>query len=89
MRVIVRTLGNIPDSWKNVLFDNDGQPTTDPTKGRPLELWGEKRPSVNLIQGIWDRPHGDMVNTGIIREEQLSINTGQLDPYPPCYSGMF
>lgn len=44
MRVIVRTLGNIPDSWKNVLFDNDGQPTTDPTKGRPLELWGEKRP---------------------------------------------
>lgn len=89
MRVIVRTIGNIPDSWKYVLFDNDGQHTTDPTKGRPLELWGEKRPLVSLIQGIWDRPHGDMVNTGTIQEEQLSINTGQLDPYPSCFPNMF
>lgn len=30
-----------------------------------------------------------MVNIGTVREEQLSINTGQLDPYPPCFSNMF
>lgn len=55
MQVIIRAIGDIAGSWREVLFGYDGQPTTDRTKGQPLELWGESRPIINLVQGIWDR----------------------------------
>lgn len=48
MRVMVRTIGNIPDSWGKAIIDYDGQPTTDHTKGQPLELWDEVDQSSDL-----------------------------------------
>jgi serine/threonine-protein kinase SRPK3 len=54
MRMIIRTLGELPGSWEDILFDYDGQPTKEPTKGSPLETWEGKRPIKDLIYKIWD-----------------------------------
>ena len=54
MRMIIRTLGELPGSWEFILFDYDGQPTKEPTKGSPLETWEGKRPIKDLIYKIWD-----------------------------------
>lgn len=37
MRMIIRTLGELPGSWEDILFDYDEQPTKEPTKGSPLK----------------------------------------------------
>jgi serine/threonine-protein kinase SRPK3 len=52
MRIIIQTLGDMPSSWEDVLFDYNGQPTKEPTKGEPLEKWEGKQPIKDLIYKI-------------------------------------
>jgi len=42
----------MPSSWKDILFNYDGQPTKEPTKGKPLEKWKGKRPIKDLVYKI-------------------------------------
>lgn len=74
MRFIVRSIGNIPDSWGEILFDYDGRrPTTDHKKGRPLELRGESRPIIDLAYGISPR-------TISLRLEKFGRSLGPMIP---------
>jgi hypothetical protein len=54
----------MPDSWANALFDYDGQPTSDPTKGEPLQKWNGERPIEDLVFKIWDQPEHGVIKTG-------------------------
>jgi serine/threonine protein kinase len=89
MRVIIQAIGNTPISWGDVLFDYDGQPTTDSVKGPPLEIWDESRSLMDLVYKIWDQPQGGIVSTGAVREEQMPINKSETEPYPTSFSNMF
>jgi serine/threonine protein kinase len=86
MRMIIRTLGQLPSSWEDVLFDYDGQPTKDPTRGSPLETWEDNRPIKDLIYKIWDQPENSVVKTGRVRMEQRVRIEDENNPYPPCHS---
>jgi serine/threonine protein kinase len=86
MRMIIRTLGELPGSWEDVLFDYDGQPTKEPTKGSPLETWEGKRPIKDLIYKIWDQPENSVVETGRVRLEHRVWREDEIKPYPRCLS---
>ena len=64
MRIIIQTLGDMPGSWEDTLFDYDGQPTKDPTKGELIEKWKGKWPIKDLVYQIWDQPENNVVKTG-------------------------
>jgi serine/threonine-protein kinase SRPK3 len=72
MRIFIQTLGDMPGSWEvreDILFDYDGQPTKEPTKGEPLEKWEGKRPFKDLVYKIWDQPENSVIKTGRLRPE--------------------
>jgi serine/threonine-protein kinase SRPK3 len=86
MRIIIQTLGDMPGSWEDVLFDYDGQPTKEPTKGEPLEKWEGKRPIKDLVYKIWDQPESSIVKTGRVRPEHQVWREDENKPYPQCFS---
>lgn len=58
--------GDLPDAWRDVLFDYEGQPTTDPEQGAPLKKpeVTYARPLRDLVYGIHDRPEDGVIETG-------------------------
>lgn len=89
MRVIIQVLGDVPMLWEGTLFDYDGQPTTDPTKGEPLWKWKweNERPLKDLVYKIWDQPKNG-VKTNTVRPEHQVWRKDENKPYPPCFSDM-
>jgi serine/threonine-protein kinase SRPK3 len=88
MRVVIQVLGDMPGSWEDTLFDYDGQPTKDPTKGKPLEKWEGERPIKDLVCKIWDQPENGVVNTGRVRPEHQVWREDENKLYSSCFSDM-
>lgn len=88
IRIIVQTLGDMPPEWQDTLWDYDGQPTKDPSKGEPLSKWEGERSLKDLVRGIWDQPEGNVVVTGTTRPEPLVYNDRENTPFPSCFSDM-
>ncbi|RDL42170.1 Uncharacterized protein BP5553_02149 [Venustampulla echinocandica] len=86
MKIIIQTLGDMPSSWEDILFDYDGQPTKEPTKGEPLEKWEGKRPIKDLVFKIRDQPENSVVDTGSVRPEHQVWGEDENKPYPQCFS---
>jgi len=86
LRIVIQTLGELPGSWGDTLFDYYGQPTKEPTKGSPLEPWEGKRSIKDLIYKIWDQPENSVVEAGRVRLEDPVCGEDQKKPYPPCLS---
>src|SRR3569833_2662213 len=62
LRYIVRVLGDLPSAWKDTLFDYDGQPTKDQSKGSPIWKLPDAVPLRDWIaRNIWDKPNDDGV----------------------------
>ncbi|KAK3898904.1 kinase-like protein [Staphylotrichum tortipilum] len=86
--IIASTLGDLPASWGDVLFNYEGQPTQDPEKGAPLRELVEKRSLRELVDAIYDRPDNGIAMTGTTRREREVWNKNDNIPYPPCVEGM-
>ncbi|KAF4991240.1 hypothetical protein FGRMN_7955 [Fusarium graminum] len=46
----------LPSTWEEPLYDRQGRPTQDKTRGRPRETSGEVLSLKNWISDIWDEP---------------------------------
>ncbi|KAK0706813.1 kinase-like domain-containing protein [Lasiosphaeria miniovina] len=91
MKYIVQTLGDMPQDWEEILWDDDGQPTKDSSKGESLEKLEGKRPLKNLVYQIWDEPDGRVVQTGTPRGKNGDCDKYEEErrkPFPPCFSDM-
>jgi serine/threonine-protein kinase SRPK3 len=88
MRVVIQYLGDIPSSWGNPLFDYYGRPTQDPSKGKPLDAWFDKRTLKDIVNKIWDQPKGGIIHTGKARLNPSSLCEKEITPYPQCFSDM-
>ncbi len=88
MRVIIRALGDMPDSWQGTLFDHDGQPTRDPAKGMPLTKSPGKRPLRDLVYNIYDQPENGIARTSRVRPDHPVLDKNENTPYPPCFADM-
>ncbi|KAH6854697.1 kinase-like domain-containing protein [Chaetomium sp. MPI-CAGE-AT-0009] len=86
--LITRTLGAMPDSWQHILFDHQGQPTRDPSKGTPLAKSTDRRPLRDLVYNIYDKPENGVVETCRIRPEHEVWDENDNVPYPPCFADM-
>ncbi len=90
---IIRTLRkDIPCKWKDtILWDSEGQPTKDPSKGEPFTKWWEEGDSPTLrdiVYSIWDEPKGRTVQTGISRPAEEIWFKHKHQPYLECFSDM-
>lgn len=89
---IVHTLGeDIPRKWQDtILWDSQGQPTKDPSKGKPHEQWweGDERSLQDMVYNIWDEPKGRIVQTGTSRPGRKFWHEHEHQPFPSCFSGM-
>lgn len=89
---ITHTLGDdIPCKWKDtILWDSQGQPTKDPSKGRPYEhRWeGDKRSLQDMVYNIWDEPEGRTVQTSTSRLGPKLGCEREHQPFPSCFSDM-
>jgi serine/threonine-protein kinase SRPK3 len=88
MRIIVQTIGNMPLEWQDTLWDYDGQPTKDPSRGRRFEKWEGERSLKDLVYKIWDQPEGDVVQTGTSWPEHDVWDDNENKPLPSCFSNM-
>jgi len=88
MRYIIQTLGDMPREWQQTLWDDDGQPTKDPSKGEPLWKWEDERPLKDLVYKIWDEPEGRVVQSGTTGPEDEDWDEDRNEPFPPCFSDM-
>ncbi|KAF9769920.1 hypothetical protein IL306_012587 [Fusarium sp. DS 682] len=52
----IKYFGELPASWEEPLYDEEGRPTTDKTRGWARELFDEKRSLEQWISDIWDEP---------------------------------
>ncbi|RSL89497.1 hypothetical protein CEP52_014904 [Fusarium oligoseptatum] len=88
MRCIVEYIGDMPTSWGEPLFDDDGQPTAEKRCGRPLrELSTGTKSLRQWISEIWDQP---MSLDGIQSTSTLPIVVdNESKPYPKCYGNKF
>lgn len=87
MRIIIQTIGDMPLEWQDTLWDYDGQPTKDPSKGKRLEKWEGERSLKDLVYKIWDQPEGDVVQTGTTWPEH-KVWDDDNKPFPSCFSNM-
>lgn len=92
IKYVIQTMGEIPSDWQQTLWDDDGQPTKDSGKGRPLSRWEGKRPLKDLVYQIWDEPEGRVVQTSTLISEKHHHHHVFLDenmtPFPPCFSDL-
>jgi serine/threonine-protein kinase SRPK3 len=88
MRVIIQYLGDIPNSWGVPLFDFYGRPTQDPSKGKPLTTWFEKRTLKDLVDKIWDQPENGIVHPENAGSNPSSLCEEEITPFPECFSDM-
>jgi serine/threonine protein kinase len=86
MRMIIRTLGELPGSWEDILFDYDRQPTKDPTKGSPLGTCEDERSIKDLTYKIWDQPENSVLKTGRVRPEHRVWREDENKLYSRCLS---
>jgi serine/threonine-protein kinase SRPK3 len=89
--VVVRTLGDIPTSWQDILFDYTGQPTKDLLKGIPFtrRRGGRSDRSLrHLVEEIYDQPENSIARTGKIRPEHVVLRENENTPYPPYLKEM-
>jgi serine/threonine protein kinase len=87
---IAHTIGDIPEKWqKDLLWDSEGRPTKDTSKGRPHDQWweGEPRSLRDMVYNIWDEPEGGVMDTGILRTERGSRKRDHV-PLPPLFSDL-
>ncbi len=91
MSYIIHTLGDMPRKWMDTtLWDSLGQPTKDPSKGRPHVHWweGDKRSLRDMVNNVWDEPKDRVVQTGTSRPEQTIWFKHEHEPFPPWFSDM-
>lgn len=80
LQEIERTIGNLPDGWTNVLFDEDGWPTTADSPSAELNSYGFPRlPLKQRIFSLLDEPPSLYMNSN----GQPEIPTE--DPAPPSW----
>ncbi|KAM7213633.1 Protein kinase-like domain containing protein [Rhypophila decipiens] len=91
---VIQTLGDLPPEWQEILWDDEGQPTRDPSKGMPLDKSEDElpRPLKGLVCKIWDGPEGRLVQTGTASGPEVDDGRdhhfGERIPYPACFSNM-
>ncbi|KAI0459496.1 kinase-like protein [Xylaria acuta] len=91
MRYIILTIGDMPSTWQQTLWDGNGKPTEDHTKGTLLTKWGDERPLKDLVYQIWDEPEGRVVQTStLIPEKNRRHVFSEKDrtPFPQYFSDM-
>ncbi|KAM7187460.1 Protein kinase-like domain containing protein [Rhypophila sp. PSN 637] len=93
LRYIILTLGDMPSEWQEILWDEDGMPTRDPSAGNPLEKLEsmERRPLKDLVRKIWDEPEGRVVHTGTassLEDDGKVDYWGERIPYAACFEDM-
>ncbi|KAI0910675.1 kinase-like protein [Ustulina deusta] len=87
IRIVFQTLGELPQEWQDTLWDDDGQPTKDPNKGKPFDPWEGKRSLRDLVYRIWDQPDGDVIQTGRTWPDRPMWGDDH-KPFPPCFSNI-
>lgn len=91
MSYIIHTLGeDMPHDWQdNILWDPQGQPTKDASKGRPHEQWwdGDDRSLRAAVYNIWDEPKGRIVQTGTLKPGR-KWREHEHQPFPSHFSDM-
>ncbi len=80
--IIAGAMGDLPASWGEVMFDEEGNPTRDAKKGTPYYEVEEKRSLRELVDAIYDRPENGAVVTGATRRERKVWNKQDNIPYP-------
>ncbi|KAF1841475.1 kinase domain-containing protein [Cucurbitaria berberidis CBS 394.84] len=88
---IIHTLGDMPRKWHDTtLWDSQGRPTKDPSKGKPHKQWweGDERSLKDIVYNIWDEPKSRVVQTGTSRPEEKVWFKHQHQPFPSCFSDM-
>lgn len=89
---IINTLGeDMPPEWQETtLWDSQGRPTKDPSKGKPHEQWwaGRQQSLRDIVYDIWDEPEGRIVQTGTSRPKQTTYFKKEHQPFPSCFSEM-
>ncbi|EEU47043.1 uncharacterized protein NECHADRAFT_78065 [Fusarium vanettenii 77-13-4] len=85
-RCIIEYIGEIPTSWEGPLFDDDGQPTTDKSRGMPLRELSTTRNSLRQwVSEIWDQP----TNLDETQSSSAMVVEDENKPYPKCYDSKF
>lgn len=87
MRIVFQTLGSMPPEWEDTLWDYDGQPTKDPSKGKPFDPWEGERSLRDLVYRIWDQPDGDAIQTGRTWPDRPMWGDDH-KPFPPYFWNM-
>lgn len=81
--------GDVPAEWKEKLWDDDGMPTIDAAKGKPLEPWPseERRSLRDLVNSIWDEPEGRTVHTQHHLKSEWTLSR-EHEPFPTSWAPM-
>ncbi|RCI09558.1 hypothetical protein L249_4045 [Ophiocordyceps polyrhachis-furcata BCC 54312] len=89
---IIHTLGeDMPRKWQDsTLWDPEGRPTKDASKGKPHEQWweGDERSLRDLVYNIWDEPKTRVVQTGNLTSGPEFWVKDEHQPFPQCFSDM-
>lgn len=85
---VIHTLGgDVPYKWQDILWDSNGLPTKDASKGKPLVKWGDDERSLrDIIYTIWDEPDGRVVHTGSNSLERMAGLEHEHQPFPSSWS---
>ncbi|KAK6223466.1 Serine/threonine-protein kinase spk-1 [Colletotrichum tabaci] len=95
LRQIVKTVGDLPDRWKETQFDEDGNPTKD--QGEPFWALEETRPLKDRVHEILDEPQGLFIDQNGEPQDpavadpappQFESDGPPRVPYTEAYSGM-
>jgi hypothetical protein len=62
LRQIVRAMGELPEKWKQMQFDEDGFAVVEGEEGKPFWNLEETRPLADRVRGIADEPAGPFIN---------------------------
>lgn len=90
MRYVIGALRReIPQEWDNVLWDYDGQPTKDTSKGESLNrLDYEVRSLKDAVYSIWEQPKDLVILTGAPIEEPSEWFEDENKPFHSSWSTM-
>ncbi len=82
--------GEIPREWQDTLWDSDGFPTKDASKGEPLVEWTDDRERSlrDIVRNVWDEPNGRVVDTGCHLAERRIWVMEDHEPFPSNWSKM-
>lgn len=88
LQQIEKTIGDLPDGWADVLFDEDGLPTTADSPSAQLNYYGlPRRPLKQMIDPILDEPPSLYMNSH--GEPEIPTEDFELpfEPYfgPVCF----